>query len=720
MADFVFSNVEREKEVYGFDSVTRSNCRMCHGGCGVLVYTKDGRAVKIAGDPDCPINHGTLCSKGIASTQLAYHPDRLTYPVRRVGPKGSGQWERISWDDALDTIAQRILEYRETFGAESIVMGYGTGRDNEAVIYRFANLLGTPNVLTAGHFCYGPRIATSIITCGTNPIVDYENHPKCIMVWGNNVVIANPDCYKGESFSVSLNKGAKLIAVDPRLTRIAARADVWLQLRPGTDTALALGMANVIVNEGLYDAEFVENYVHGWEPFVKRVNEYPPDRVAEITWVPTEKIREAARLFATVKPAAIQWGVAIEQQITCANNNRVLMALMGITGNIDVPGGQVLFKPPDIINVGQFGAHRMLTEEQRSKRLGGDRFRLAGNFAIINPKCVWDAILEEKPYPVKMLFLISTNPVVTRANAREVHRALEEVEFMAVSDFFLTPSAELADIVLPAATWLEMDYVGDFWKRHGYLLPRRKVVQIGECRSDHEMLNDLAQRVGQANHWWDTFEGGLDYILEPMGMTWQEFKEMDYIRGDVRYEKYRDAGFSTPTRKFEIFSTVLDAWGEDPLPQFREPPESPYSTPELYHDFPYIAITGRRLPGFFHTENRQLPWMRELHRDPVVEIHPDTAEKEGIREGDWVIIESPRGRIRQRAKIYAGIDPRVVSAEHGWWFPEKKDPGHGWDVSNINILTDNSYEACDPVMGATPVRTFLCRIYPAKKEGGVS
>jgi anaerobic selenocysteine-containing dehydrogenase len=702
-------------EVYGYDSVVKSHCRMCHGGCGVLVYVKDGKVAKIAGDPDCPVNHGTLCSKGIASAQLAYHPDRLTYPVRRKGTKASGKWERISWDEALDTIAERILHYKDEFGAESIVPGYGTGRENEAVIYRFANLLGTPNVLTAGHFCYGPRIATSILTCGTNPIVDYENHPKCLMVWGNNLVISNPDCYKGEPFSVSLDKGAKLISVDPRLTRIAARADIWLQLRPGTDTALALGMLNVIVNEGLYDREFVGNHVHGWGPFVERVNEYPLEKVEKITWVPAEKIQEAARLFATTKPAAIQWGVAIEQQINCADNNRALMALMGITGNIDVPGGQVLFRTPKIRNVGRFGAHKMLSKEQAKKRLGGERFRLAGNFGIINPKCVWDAILDEKPYPVKMLFLISANPVMTRANAREVYRALEKVEFMAVSDFFLTPTAELADIVLPAATWLEMDYIGDFWKRHGYILPRRKVIQVGECRSDHEMLNALAHRVGQGEYWWDTFEGGLDYILEPMGITWQDFKKMDFIRGEVKYQKYKEKGFSTPTGKFELYSTQIEKWGYDPLPQYREAPESPVSTPELCKEYPYLLITGRRLPGFFHTENRQVPWLRELHRDPVVEIHPETAKREEIEEGDWVIIESPRGRIRQRAKLFAGMDPRIVSAEHAWWFPERTDPGHGWDESNINILTDNAYESCDPAMGATHVRTLLCRIFAEKK-----
>jgi anaerobic selenocysteine-containing dehydrogenase len=394
-----------------------------------------------------------------------------------------------------------------------------------------------------------------------------------------------------------------------------------------------------------------------------------------------------------------------------------LLALMGITGNIDVPGGQMLFSSPKIRNVGQFGAHKMLSREQAEKRLGGDRFRLAGNFAIINPKCVWDAILEEEPYPVKMLFFISSNPVLTRGNAREVYRALEAVEFMAVADFFMTPTAELADIVLPAATWLEMDYIGDFWKRHGYILPRRKILQIGECRSDHEMLNDLAHRVGQGEHWWDTFEGGLDHILEPMGITWKDFEKMDYIRGDVTYRKYKEKGFSTPTGKFELHSTLLEKWGYDPLPQFREPPEGPNSSPEIYKEYPYILITGRRQPGFFHTENRQVPWLRELHKDPVVEIHPETAEKEGIREGDWVIIESPRGKVRQRARLFAGMDPRIVSAEHSWWFPENKDPGHGWDESNINILTSNAYEDCDPAMGATHVRTLLCKIRPEESKG---
>ena len=718
MAKFTYSDSAREMEVYGYDRVVKSACRMCHGGCGVLVYVKDGKVKKITGDPDCPINHGTLCSKAIGSIQLAYHPDRLTYPVKRVGPKGSGKWERISWEEAQTTIAERMLRYKEEYGVESIVMGYGTGRDNEAAIYRFANVLGSPNVLTAGHFCYGPRLATTISTCGTNPVVDYENNPKCIMVWGNNLVFSNPDSYKGEPFSVALDEGAKLICVDPRLTRIASRANIWLRLRPTTDAALALGMCNVIIEEGLHDKEFCENYVHGWDQFVERVKEWPLERTEQVTWVPKEKIAEAARLYATTKPAAIQWGVGVEIQSNLTNNDRSLIALMGITGNLDVPGGQMLFQTPNVRNVGAFGAHGMLSKEQFAKRLGGDRFRLGSRFAILNPKAVWDAILEEKPYPVKMLYLLSTNPISTRANAQEVYRALEAVDFLAVSDFFITPTAALADIVLPAATWLEMDYIADFWKRHGYIIPRRKVVQIGECKSDQEMLNDLANRMGLGDHWWPDFEQGLDFILEPTGFTWKQFKEMDYIRGEVKYQKYRTEGFSTPTRKLELYSTVLEKMGYDPLPQFHEALDSPYSSPELFKEYPYILVTGRRIPVFFCSEGRQIPCLRQRHPDPTVEIHPETAEKLGIKQGDWVTIESPRGKVRQRAKLFAGMDPRIVFAEHGWWFPEYEDSTRGWQESNVNMLTDNSYENCDPAMGGTAVRTLLCRIAPEVPEGG--
>ena len=375
------------------EQVIKSNCRVCHGGCGVLVHVKDGVITNIEGNPDFPTNRGAICSKGLAFTQLVYHPDRVTYPLQRAGKRGEGKWRRISWDEALDTIAVRYRQIKEECGAEAIVLGYGTGRNYEGFLYRFANLLGTPNVLTAGHMCYGPRVATSGIICGRLTLCDYENNPGCVMVWGNNVVISNGDEYTGENLSRSLSGGAKLIVVDPRLTYLAGRADVWLQLRPGTDAALALGMANVIINEELYDKKFVKSYVYGWDKFVERIRQYPPEKVSEITWIPSEKIKEAARLYAQTKPAGIQWGCAIEQNINCTDSVRSLVALMAITGNLDVPGGNVSPASAPWLPVSKFAMHRDLPPEQRAKRLGGSNYKLADRIAVITPKVVWDAIL---------------------------------------------------------------------------------------------------------------------------------------------------------------------------------------------------------------------------------------------------------------------------------------------------------------------------------------
>ena len=697
------------------EQIIRSNCRGCHGGCGVLVHVRDGSIVKIEGDPDFPTNHGSMCSKGLAFQQLVYHPDRVTYPLKRAGKKGEGKWQRISWDEALDTIANKLKQVVRDYGAESIALGQGTSREGESFLARFGNLLGTPNVFGAGHMCYLPRVGASLITCGNLPISDYDGNPKCVAVWGSNMVWTNPDEYTGENLCRVLSQGAKLIVIDPRLTYLASQADIWLQLRPGTDAALALGIADVIINEGLYDEGFVENYVYGWDKFVERAREYTLEKVEEITWVPADKIREAARLFAQTKPATIQWGVAIEQGINCIDSDRLLIDLLAITGNLDIPGGSALFQPPKGRTISEFTYHRELSPEQKAKHLGGDIYKLIRMIGLVTPKMIWDAILTGKPYPIKAILMQASNPVVTRANAKEVYKALSQVEFLSVADFFLTPTAELADIFLPAATWLEADYAGGFFFRHGYLFPRRKIVQIGECRSDFEIWNELGRRMGQ-KEWGANVEADLDCILEPGGVTWAQVRDKPYIRGEVKYRKYEEKGFSTPTGKVELYCTTFEKWGYDPLPRYKEVPESPVSKPEMAKKYPYILITGPRSPVFFHSEHRMIPWLREVHPDPIIEIHPQVAEKHGIREGDWVFIESPRGIIKQRAKLYPGIDPRVVCIQHGWWFPEKKDPGHGWDQSNSNILTDNDPEGYDVSFGATNLRVLMCNISLVNQE----
>jgi len=690
----------------------RTACRNCHGGCGVIAHVRDGKVVKVEGDPDSPISYGTLCSKGLAVTQMAYSPDRIIHPMKKV----NGEWQRVTWDEALDTVADKLKQVIAEHGPEAVLVGQGTGRDYESHLYRFANLLGTPNVLTAGHFCYVSRVASTLITCGNLPICDYRRDPKLVVMWGCNPQWSNPDEYKGVDFWKAYKKGAKLIAIDPRKGFVANKADLWLQLRPGTDAALALGFHRVILEEGLFDAAFVADHIHGWDEFRERVMaDYPLEKVQEITWVDQDLIRQAARLYATTKPACIHWGVPTEQTNNCTDFTRTATGLMAATGNLDVPGGNVLYVNPPTRTVAEFARHRELTPEQKAKRLGGDRYKLGARVAFITPKVAWESILTGQPYQLKAGILGGTNPVMTRDGAREAYEALDKLDFLAVIDFFMTPTAELADVFLPAGTWLEQNHVADNWKRHGFVVARQKCVEVGEAWQDHKIWMELGKRMGQ--EWWDTVEESLDFLLEPAGLTWEEFKKVGHVQGEMVYHKYRERGFSTPTGKVELWSTVLEKWGYDPLPKYVELPESPVSTPELLEEYPYILNAGLRTPTYFHSANRQQPWLREIRPDPIVEVHPDTARKEGIQDGDWIIIESPRGKAKLRTKLYDGIDPQVIVAEHGWWYPEIKDRGHGWDISNINLLMDNAHETTDPAMGATNIRNCLCRIYKAETGG---
>jgi anaerobic selenocysteine-containing dehydrogenase len=373
----------------------RTVCRGCHGGCGVIATVQDGRVVKIEGDPQSPISYGTLCSKGLAVLQIAYHPERILHPMKRTS-KG---WERISWDEALDTVAEAFRRVIREYGPESLFIGQGTGRDYESHFSRFGNLLGTPNILTAGHMCYLSRIGASLITCGRFPVCDYEGGPRCIVLWAVNPLWTNPDEYKGAAFWRAYRQGAKLIVIDPRKNFYTQRADLWLKIRPGTDAALALGFHRVILEEELYDKDFVAHYVHGWEAFVERVRQYPLYKVEQITGIGEDLIREAARLYARTKPAAIHWGVPTEQTINCTDFTRTAIGLMAVTGNLDAPGGNVFHVPPKVRKVSEFSRHDALPPEQRAKRLGGDQYKLAARMALITPDRRGTPCSPENPIP---------------------------------------------------------------------------------------------------------------------------------------------------------------------------------------------------------------------------------------------------------------------------------------------------------------------------------
>ncbi len=670
-----FKSIKKSEQIF------KSTCRMCHGVCGVLVHMKDGKVVQVAGDPDCPTSLGYTCTKGRASVELLYHPDRLRYPLKRVAGRGENQWQRISWGEALDTIARKFLKYKQDFGAESVVTAVGTGRPQVTLMMRFTNCFGSPNHLSIVNNCYFPRIMASSLTSGRFPVCDYYGfgglYPKCVLVWGCNITETGAsDGMCGYQLTRTLKNGAKLIVVDPRKTDLAAKADHWLQIRPGSDDALVLAMLHIIIKENLYDKDFVENWTIGFNDLSERVKDFTPEKAAEITWIPVESIRKAARLYATTKPACIQWGNGLDQNINTFQTVRAIHCLSAITGNLDIPGGDIFLVPPAYIVA--YTLHggipidmgKLITPELKKKRIGFGKYRVLDTF-VIHPRNLLDQIESEKPYPVKALFVMGSNMLLNQTDPLRTARALKKIDFTIVTELFMTPTAQLADIVLPAASWLETDDVVDTHIGWCVLL-RQKIAQIGECRDDKQILFDLAHRLGMSHYFpWKNVREYCDWILNGAGINFKEFKQVGIIRSNMRYRKYLAEGFNTPSGKVELRCSTLEAMGYDPLPYYAEPPESPFSTPDLYKDYPLIITIGSRLQGFFCSEGRQIPSLRRLNPDPLIEIHPQTAHSFGIENGDWVWVESLRGRIKQKAYLTDGLRPGVVHAQHGWWFPEK-------------------------------------------------
>jgi thiosulfate reductase/polysulfide reductase chain A len=699
-------------------AVLKSVCRSCHGGCGVLLHVKDGRLVKVEGDRESPLNHGRLCPIGTATLDIVYHPARLKYPMRRQGPRGSCQWKRVSWDAALDEIAERLGAIRDTLGPQAIALGTGTGRHHIRWVSRFGHALGTPNWCEPGFAqCFHPRVNTCILTFGDFPVSDYTGGtpPACIMFWGHNPLNSGPDGETRFNVREALDANPRIIVVDPLETELARRADIWLRVRPGTDDALALSFLNVIIGEGFYDAPFVDHWTHGFDELRQHVRRFSPEWAEQITWVAADKIRAAARLFARTRPAMLEWGCAIEHTPKCVQTVRALSMLPAVTGNVDVPGGWVF----GMHGLGRFPSLiENLSPEMSAKRLGSDRFKLlcgeGADLPAAHIPTLLQAMREGKPYPVKAFLVFGNNTLTTYANAKLVYESLMKLDFMVCADLFLTPTAELADIVLPAALWTEIDQLAGLpTMAANVVLANQKAVQVGECRSDEEIFVDLARRmklpVGT-----EPVETVLDGQLKSgdTGVTFAELKQKGFVKVPFKYRKFEEAGFRTPTGKIELYSTRFEQMGYAPLPSYEEPPESPVSCPDVAKNYPLVLTTGRRIPYFFNSEHRQIETLRKASRDPMADIHPDTAARYGIKKGDWIWIETRRGRMRQRARINTGIDPRVISAEHGWWFPEKSAPDYGVWQSNVNLLTDNG-PPYDPAMGTYQLRALLCRIAKA-------
>jgi anaerobic selenocysteine-containing dehydrogenase len=681
----------------------KTHCaRMDHGGCALLVSVKDNEIVEIKGNPEGYLNRGYTCLKGRVSADRLTHPDRLRYPLKRAGKRGEGKWQRISWDEALDEMAKSLLHIKEKYGARAVGFGVGMPKGLEHfVLIRLANIFGSPNVIASQDVCHAPREITGLHTCGFYPVADLHNPTNLILSWASNVLSTSEEGQIASLATRQLKNGARLIVVDPRRTELARQAELWLQLRPGTAQALALGFLNVIIEESLYDKEFVEKYTYGFSDLAQHVKPYTPETVSQITWVPPDLIRKAARLYAEVKPAAIQWGNAIEHDINAFDATRSLVCLMAICGNLEVPGGNINAHDPKIMGLAEFVRADLIPDKR--KEMIGAYHGIIPRLMTVPPAYFRKAVLDAVPYPVRGYYGMCTNPMVAWADSPVTYEAFMSLDFVAVADIFMTPTASMADIVLPVAHQYEMNDIGHYGIGHGMILARPKLVEPPEeCWPDIKIMNELGKRVSVPEYWHDDFEEFLEDVVRPAGLTYREFAAMGYLKGPDRFKLHEEKGFRTPTGKVELKLSTAEKFKLKPLPDFTALPEE--DDPE----YPLILISAKSR-YYLLSSYRWVKRLREKRPHPIIEIHPETAAAHGISDGDNVVIRTKHGEITQVARVTDIVHPRVVSAALGWWFPEgDATQQFEWRKSNFNMLT--SIGKLGKEFATPNIKNIPCRI----------
>ncbi len=687
------------------DKWIKTHCgRFDHGGCGLNVLVRDGKLQQIRADKNDPYSRGYCCPKGLAALERVYHPDRLKQPLLRKGGRGEGIWEPLSWGRALEILAGEFQDSIRNGGPESVAFCQGAPKGLEFfILLRLANLLNTPNVGASQHVCHMPREQTALATCGFFPVPDYDAPTRCILLWGSDPVRTNEEGILGGRFLDALKQGAKLIVVDPVRTDAARRAKIWLQIRPGTDDLLAAGFLHLICAENLFNHEFVEKWTIGFSELRGAVRSFSPSVVAAGTGLSEEQIIEAARLYATASPGMLHWGNAIEHSPNSAQTCRALVLLMALCGNLEVPGGNVKAELPKVMRPAELICLKKFPG--RVDKLLNRHHGIMPRLLTVPNWLLFRSILDQSPYAIKCLFMQGTNPLISCSGAEDVDRALLKIHFLAVSDIFMTPTASMADLVLPSATHLEFNDIGHYGLPHGHIFARPGAVDpAGSAWPDIKILNEWGKRMGLAPHFWDTEQDMLEDVLKPSGITYQEFADQGMLSGKSGYYSYLEKGFATPSGKVELYSSLFEDWGYPPLPL-------PGAHAEVDAEFPFL-LTTRKPRYFFHSAFRQIKSLRDRDPAPKIMIHPEAAARLGISEGQAVRIHTQSGSIVQYAELSKNIDPGVVVADFGWWFPEKQDQELAWKESNINCLTSSNGPK-DPVLGTVRLRAIPCRVEAA-------
>lgn len=774
------------KQIHGY-------CGLCIARCGSIATVENGRFIRLDPDPAHPTGQA-LCAKGRAAPELVYHPERLTHPLRRTRPKGDPNpgWQRITWDEALDLTASAMRRIAAQHGPEAVCFSMSSPSttaiaDSVPLIRRLMNAFGTPNAVYSLEICGWGRGSTSY-TFGTPAVAlssggampDIANS-GCLILWGYNPSFTR--LTHATATVEAIKRGMKLIVVDPRHAGLASKADLWLRVRPGTDGALALGIANQMIRHGWYDRDFIRNWsnapflvradtgrllthrdlmpdsdpnVHiAWnaaanaptpygtecadlalegeyrvgtlagpvtchpvfELYTRLCRDYPPEKVEAICWVPAAQVEEAARLIWHSRPTSYYAWSGHEHHANVTQTARAMAVLYALTGCFDSPGGNVLFpSPPSALLEGKAPSNMRPTLGLADRPLGPARSQ------NVTTREFYRAILESKPYPVRGLIGFGSNMLLAHNEPGLGREALSALEFFAHADLFMTPTAQLADIVLPVSSCFEREALKVGFEinpdaRSLIQLRQPAVAPIGESRSDTEIVFGLARRLGLGAEFWNgDIDSAYRHQIAPSGITLEKLRAAPSgvrVPLQTRYRKYETTGgFATPSGRVEIYSQTFLDHGYPPLPEFQEPQIGPTNRPDLAARFPLI-LTCAKSALFCQTQHRQLPSLRKRARYPEIEIHPSTVAARGIGPGDWISIETTERSVHARACFNNQLHPRVVVGEHGWWQSCDSLGALGYDPfgpegANFNLLIGST--ALDPVSGTAPHRAYLCEV----------
>lgn len=707
-------------------------CTSCDGFCPVALKTTDGRVTKIT-TRDHPLFKDVLCMKGAYAHKGFAHPDRLMHPLRRIGARGDNNWQQVTWDQAMDDIAERLQKTISQHGPEAFAVAGSNaniGNDN-GLTRRFMNAVGSPNWIGGVAYCMGNTAAVNRMVYGWYPRGDVLNS-KCIVLFGHDPR-RHSWTMEYKSIRMAQANGAKLIVADPRRSENAEKADIWLPLRSGTDAALSLGMVKMIIDEELYDKDFVRDWCVGFDQLKTRLEEYPLERVAEITGCKAEDIAAAARMYATAERACIPWSPITDQQVSSTSAIRLQCILRALTGNIDVKGGELFVGfNQQMLSDTEVERHDWLSPEQQAKQLGSAEYpvftyrgmdalkeptkrvwgheyaNLVSGCYMANPMNVFKAMATDDPYPIRSFFALANNTLMSFANTHRIYEALMRQDLIVSFEHMMTPTGQISDYVLPGNAWIERSQMMAGVSGKGMEPP-------GECQDITYFWHELAKRLGMEDVIpWATSDAVHDFRLEPSVKTWEEVLSDGRTPKSPNSErKYLETGFATPSGKVELYSSVLDDLGFNPLPYYRE-------APQPNDEYPMTLFIGMPDDEYYRTGHRFIPELRARAQDPTFFLSEADATAMGIGEGDWARVTTSNGTMVARVFVRSSMPTGLVRVPHGWWKPEAsfnmKSMSGMWHFSDAQLTPDDDPDWLDAEQGIPHMKGQRCAVEKLSAE----